>query len=461
MVETATRISGHAVVLGASMAGLLAARVLAESFDEVTVVERDRLPAGCAHRRGVPQGRHVHALLPSGRRVLEELFPGLCAELVGAGALVGDGMRDIRWLMSGSRLRRAEIGEDGVFVSRPMLEGRVRARVRALPGVTVLDGYDVACPVVTAGATTVTGVRVQARDGGSARTVDADFVVDCTGRGSRTPRWLQEWGYRPPPEDRVEIGVGYASRTYRRPAAMDGDVGILVGWTPENPRAAAAFAIEGDRLHVTLGGMLGDDPPTDPEGFTAFAASLSFPDVHELIRDAEPLDDPVAFRYPANVRRRYERLRRFPAGFLVLGDAVCSFDPVYGQGMSVAALQARELRAVLAGGRMRDPRRYFRRISRVLDVPWDVATGADLAFPGVTGRRTGKVRLVNAYLPRLHAAAEQDAELAAAFVRVTGLVARPESLMRPDRVLRALRGSRRRARSAVAAGSVLRPQGVR
>lgn len=197
----------------------------------------------------------------------------------------------------------------------------------------------------------------------------------------------------------------------------------------------------------------------------AFAASLPFPDVHEIIRDAEPLDDPVPFRYPANVRHRYERLRRFPAGLLVLGDAVCSFDPVYGQGMTVAAMQARELRTLLAAGRVPDPRRWFRRISRVLDVPWDIATGADLAFHGVTGRRTRKVRLVNAYLPRLHAAAAHDAELAAAFVRVTGLLDRPEGLLRPDRVLRVLRGSRRRTRAdragAAAASPALSEGGAR
>ncbi|MDN5934197.1 MAG: FAD-dependent oxidoreductase [Pseudonocardia sp.] len=435
------QIGDHAVVLGASLSGLCAARVLAESFAAVTVVERDTLPVAVASRRGVPQGRHLHALLPRGRRVLDSLFDGLSAELVTAGAPTGDGLGNVRWLLSGRRLRQVDIGEQGLFLSRPFLEGHVLARVRALPRVEFLDGHDVSG--VTSGADRVTGVRVQDRAGGPGRVLDADLVVDCTGRGSRTPVWLAELGHPGPAEDRVRIEVAYASRLYRfRPGAMGADRLILCGWTPACPRGAAVAELEGGRHIVTLAGMLGEAPPTDPDGFVEFASRLPFPDVHELIRAGEPLDDPVAFRYPANVRRRYERLRRFPAGLLVLGDAVCSFDPIYGQGMTVAALQAEVLRAELARGRVPAPRRYFRRIARVLDAPWGIATGGDLAFPGVQGRRTPMIRLVNAYLPRLHAAAETDARLGAAFIRVTGLIARPEGLLRPDRVLRVLRGAR-------------------
>jgi hypothetical protein len=192
---------------------------------------------------------------------------------------------------------------------------------------------------------------------------------------------------------------------------------------------------------LTLAGILGDHPPTDPDGFLDFARSLRFPDIYETVRDAEPLDDPVAFRFPANVRHRYERLTRFPDGLLVMGDAVCSFNPIYGQGMSVAALEALVLRRHLERGIEPQPHRFFRDIARVVDVPWDIAVGGDLVFPGVQGRRTAKTRLVSAYLARLHAAAVHHASLASAFVRVAGLVARPESLLRPDIALRVLRAS--------------------
>jgi hypothetical protein len=191
---------------------------------------------------------------------------------------------------------------------------------------------------------------------------------------------------------------------------------------------------------VTLTGMLGDYPPTDPDGFLAFARSLRFPDIYQVIRDGEPLDDPVGFRFPASVRHRYERLPRFPDGLLVMGDAVCSFNPIYGQGMSVAAVQALVVRRHLARGVEPQPRRVFRGLARVVEVPWGIAVGGDLVFPGVQGRRTAKVRLVDAYLGRLHAAAH-DARLASAFMRVAGLVAPPRSLLRPDVAVRVLRAS--------------------
>ena len=181
--------------------------------------------------------------------------------------------------------------------------------------------------------------------------------------------------------------------------------------------------------------------PTDPAGFGDFVAALPSGDIAAATAGAEPLDDPVPFRFPASVRHRYERLDRFPAGLLVIGDAVCSFNPVYGQGMTVAAAQAMSLRGLLARHAVPDARRYFRAIAAAIDVPWDIAVGADLAFPQVPGKRSAKVRLVNAYMPRLHAAAAHDQALAAALIRVIGLKDRPEGLLRPDRLLRVLRGN--------------------
>ena len=199
--------------------------------------------------------------------------------------------------------------------------------------------------------------------------------------------------------------------------------------------------LEGDRWMLTLAGILGDHPPTDPDGFVAFARSLPFPDIWEAIRDAEPLDDPVAFRFPASVRHHYERLHRFPAGLLVTGDALCSFNPIYGQGMTVAALEALTLRRHLASAVEPQPRRWFRDLARVVNTPWQMAAGGDLLFPGVQGRRTRQMRLLAAYLTRLHAAAAHDAHLAAAFLRVAGLVSPPQTLLRPGVATRVLGGT--------------------
>jgi 2-polyprenyl-6-methoxyphenol hydroxylase-like FAD-dependent oxidoreductase len=447
-------IGDHAVVLGASMAGLLTARVLADAYTRVTVIERDELPLDMGHRRGVPQGLHLHGLHAGGRQVLDELFPGFTDQVVQAGAQVGDTLNALRWQLSGQRLRQVDIGLPGLAASRPFLEGQVRQRVRALPSVRFVEGCDVVDLVTDIGQRRITGVRIgQRHDGHTAQMMAADLIVDATGRGSRTPVWLEQLGYPRPEADRIEIGIGYASRCYRlRPGALGEDKGIFTAGSPSNPRMSYLFIQEEDRHILSIGGRLGDYPPLDPAGFEAFAASTCFSDVAEALVGATPLGDPVAFRFPTSVRYRYERLRRFPAGLLVIGDAVCSFNPVYGQGMSVAALEAVALRDLLRGGSLPPTRKYFRRIAKVVDIPWEIAVGADLAFPGVPGKRTAKIRMVNAYLPRLHAAAATDASLAAAFIRVLGMIDRPEGLLRPDRALRVLWAHLRGAAPAPATG---------
>jgi 2-polyprenyl-6-methoxyphenol hydroxylase-like FAD-dependent oxidoreductase len=436
------RIGDSAVVLGASLAGLLAARVLADCYGEVTVVDRDELPDTATHRRGVPHGRHIHALAARGQQALEELFPGLTEELVADGAPAGDMLMDARFYFGGHRMRPARTGLLLLCASRPFLEGHVRTRLRAIPNVRFRDRCDVVGLATTADGRRVSGVRVLRRaDQSAEELLGADLVVDASGRGSRTPAWLEAFGYPRPEREEVQIGLGYATRIYRMsPDALDGYLAILDAATPELPRTGALQRIEGGRWMLTLAGILGDHPPTDPDGFLAFARSLRFDDIYAAVRDAEPLDDPVGFRFPASVRHRYERQPRYPVGFLVTGDAVCSFNPIYGQGMSVAALEALTLRRHLERGIEPQPRRWFRDLARVIDVPWDMSAGGDLAFPGVPGRRTLKTRLMGGYLARLHAAATSDAHLSSAFINVAGLVAPPQLLLRPDMTLRVLLG---------------------
>jgi 2-polyprenyl-6-methoxyphenol hydroxylase-like FAD-dependent oxidoreductase len=454
----------HAVVVGASIGGLLAARALSEIYDRVTVVERDLLEAGPVPRRGVPQGRHPHGLLARGREVLEHFFPGFTDELVAHGAETTDLQSGFRWINGGRLLCQEPSGLLGVGVSRLLLESQVRARVFALPTVEVLDGCDATGLVATADRRRVTGLRILRRAGDSAEEVlPADLVVDAGGRGSRAPQWLEALGYAPPTVDRIHIGLAYASRSYRRDP--DGPQGAAVAGTAANPRGGIMIAQEGNRWIVAVGGILGDAAPLDHEGYTAFAATLPSPAIHDVIRDAEPLSDAVRFRYPVSTRRRYERLARLPEGWLPFGDAISSFNPVYGQGMSVAALQAVALRDILAEGTGRSSSRFLHAAAGVVDGPWDIAVGADLRFSGVEGRRTGKVRMVNGYLERLHTAAEHDPAVGRAFLRVVNLLDPPQRLMAPSVALRVLRGSRgpsARAgcRGAACAGRWRRLEGV-
>ncbi|GLW05794.1 FAD-binding monooxygenase [Microtetraspora sp. NBRC 13810] len=441
-------VGAQAVVLGGSIAGLLTAHVLAEAYEHVVIVDRDETDGARDARRGVPQGRHAHGLLARGQQVLEELLPGFADELIGAGIPATDVGR-MRWYFNGRPARQARTGTLVFGVMRPVLEHHVRMRVRALPNVEFVEGTDILSPVLAPESDRVIGVRVRRRTPGSVEeTIEAELVVDATGRGSRTPAWLESVGYPRVREEQVKIDLFYTSRRYRlRADPFHGDQSINPVASPAHPRGAFFHTLGGDEALLSLTGIGGDRPPTDPEGFLAYARSLPVPDVYEAIRDAEPLDDPVAFRFPASVRRRYESLTGFPEGLLVLGDAVCSFNPVYGQGMTVASMEVLALRRHLRQGSAPAPRAFFAEIARIIDVPWDIAAGGDLAFPSVEGERTAKVRISNAYLARLQAAATRDAGITGTFLRVAGLVEPPQALMRPAFMLRVLWKSRRPAPS--------------
>ncbi len=437
-----------AVVIGAGIGGLVTARALSDSFDKVIIVDRDMLPDGPVSRRGVPQGRHLHALLAGGLRSLGRLFPGLQEELIAAGAPTGDLQGDVLWYNDGRRLCPAYTGLTILGASRPLLEHTIRARVAALPGVEIIASCAAVGLTTTPDRIRVTGVRLLP-PGGPETPVRADLVVDAGGRGSRSPVWLEQLGYQRAAEDQVRIEVTYVTRYYRRdPALLAGGFAAGGGAFPGLPRSGGVFAQDGDRFALSITGMLGEEPPTDDAGMAAYADSLPVPEVAEVIRKATPLDPPQKMRYPASTRRRYERLRRFPEGYLVVADALCSFNPIYGQGMTVAAMEALLLRRLLTEGTAALARRFFRQAATIIDNPWSIAVGADLRFPGVLGRRSPTQRLTNAYIGRFHVAATQDPVLGAAFLRVVNLLDPPRRLFTPEMVSRVLRGSLRRPVSA-------------
>lgn len=423
---------GSAVVIGASMSGLLAARALSEHVDRVTVVDRDVLPGAADVRKGVPQGAHAHGLLASGYRIIDAYFPGLMDALEAAGAPFGDVAGDFLWFQYGRWKLRQPVGCRGVTVSRPCLETAIRQRVHALPGVRFLDATSVVRPAYDAAARRVTGVIIRPRDGGADATLDADLVVDASGRGSQSAKWLEEWGYGQPVTITVKVDVGYATRVFeRRRGDLYNSNGAIVSGTPADTRLAAVLAAEGNRWVVTLAGMLGDHPPSDEQGWIDFSARLPVPAVHDLVATARPLSDCATYRFPANQRRLYERMTRFPGGYLVIGDAVCSFNPIYGQGMSVAAMEAKLLEASVARGVDGVAGRFYARARAIVETPWTIATGEDLRFPQVEGARPPGFHLVNRYLERVHAAASDDPVVCREFFEVLNLLAAPASLMKP------------------------------
>jgi 2-polyprenyl-6-methoxyphenol hydroxylase-like FAD-dependent oxidoreductase len=447
----------HAIVLGGSMAGLGAVRALSSHFDRVTLVERDALAnaSKLESRKGVPQGNHGHGLLASGYRVLDDYFPGMMQELIDEGASTGDVTGDFLWYQFGGWKLRADSGLVGIVVSRPCLEAKVRERVTAIKNVAILAEHDVLEPLFTGGR--VTGVRIKNRASGEISVLDGDLVVDTLGRGSPAPKWLASWGFGEVKETLIKANVGYATGVFPRQSGdFYGSIGgIIAGTPPVDRRGAAMFAVEGGRWVVTLIGFLGDFPETELNGFREFARSLPTPHVLELIGSREPLQPLHAYRFPANQRRHYDVMSSFPEGFLVLGDAICSFNPAYGQGMSVALLEARALDDCLRDGRRDLARRFFKRAMPIVDIPWTIATGEDLRFPEVIGPRPPGFALLNRYLERAHQASAKDPVVLRRFFEVGNLLRPPTAMLMPDIAYRVLLGGRGVAQASPARKSIV------
>ena len=445
-----TQAGAHAIVVGASLAGLCTAAVLAERFERVTIVERDGLPPDGRHRGGVPQGRHAHVLLPAGVRGLAELFPEIADDLRSHDADIIPATQ-FRFFIAGGRLRLEDPALQIVGATRPLLEAVVRARVRALPGVGFVEG-DARGLIATADRSHVTGLRMPPGHPDADRVAAGDLVVDAGGRGSRSPHWLAELGYTAPDEQRFRVGVHYTTRLFHRTEQdLDGCRHVVVSIPRGQRRGGLALAVEGDRWLVTLVGLAGERPPADLDGFAAYARSLWTPDLHGLVAGGAPVGEASTGAFPTYLRRRYDRLGRVPGRFVPVGDAVCSLNPLYAQGMSVAVREAAALGQVLdRHGPQRAGPAFFRRTRPIVDHAWALATGADLGHPELEGPRTSGWRVLDGYLGRLLPVAHHDPVVARAFLAVSGLVEPPRHLMHPRIAWRVLRAGRAHAQRPAA-----------
>ena len=442
------RSTRQAIVIGGSMAGLLAARVLSDHYDEVVVLDRDVFPETSAHRAGVPQSHHAHGLLPRGIKIIARLFPGLLASLAKAGAFHARQGIPVLQITRAGKLPTAPLSGQGEYLafSRVLLEWHVRAWLRDHAKVRFVPATDVTGLLTNEDHSAVTGVRVRARDGSGDSVMLADLVVEASGRTSKLNAWLPALGYDPAPEESVNSDIGYASRFYRRPESFPAAWhGLIVnGQPPHNPRGGLILPIEHGNWHVTIGGFAGHYPPTDEAGFLDWARALPDPSLYEAIRVAQPLTPIRGYRTPNNTWRHFERLQRWPRGLMALGDAVCHYNPIYGQGMSVAALSAEALEASLGTSRPNLEHDFQKALARVVAVPWQLATGEDLRWPGVrlTGARAPWTQgLKHAYGNLVLQQAVGDPVVADAFLDMVLNVRSPSVLARPGVLGRVLGGA--------------------
>ncbi|EFH84713.1 NAD(P)/FAD-dependent oxidoreductase [Ktedonobacter racemifer] len=436
----------HALVIGGGIAGLLAARVLVKHFHHVTLVERDHYPQEPIFRPGVPQGRQVHTLLLRGQQALETLFPGLGKKLLAHGAIAHDYGNESLYYYGGRCPHIPPTLLQGWTSSRLLLEWQIRQELLGYHSLCFKEGYEVMGLVASAEKKQVTGVRIRERthtppESREISQITADLVVDASGSSSLAPRWLEELGYDAPKETIVDTLVGYATRFYMPPAQRNDWKLIAIQGTQQSQRGGVLMAIEGNRWMVVLAGTKKDYPSTREEEFLTFARSLPDPTLYEAIKEATPISPIYGYRHTANRIRHFEQLQQYPEQFLVLGDAACCFNPIYGQGMTVAALEALMLDVCLGESSRQQgfAHRFQRKVAHAIATPWQLATAA--ALPGTKESLTGRVS--RWYLEHLISLLPTDQATWLTFLEVIHMLRSPLALMHPRIVAKVLTARKR------------------
>src|SRR5215831_4653042 len=431
-----------ALVIGGSLAGMCAARVLSDFVERVTIIERDTYPSAHEFRPGVPQARHVHNLLARGLREFESFFPGFERRMRERGAVAVETGWDVATLWPHGWSRRSHTGLWQLYASRPLIEGTVLELCRGLPNVTFLERTEVSALRATGGnRRSCTGVEVRTRDGGPTRTLEADLVVDASGAHSKSGEWLQQLGLAVPEDEIVEGHSGYSSRWFAFDQAWPSDwwwkVLFLRLATPERPYLIGFFPIENQRWLLSYIGVNKSYPPRADADFTAALERLATPVVHQMVRRMEPISPVYSSRATRNRWRHYERWRTPLDRFVAIADAACSFNPRFGQGMSAATVSARLLKNCLDTYGIVDPRlpgRFFSAQAHFQRTPWLFAAGDDLRLPLSEGNRSLSIRLFNWYRPQLVAC--PDRQVGARLSQVTQFLRPLSSLFAPQIVSR-------------------------
>ncbi|HEV2660209.1 MAG TPA: FAD-dependent monooxygenase [Ktedonobacteraceae bacterium] len=440
-------LGSHVIVIGGGIAGLLSAHVLSSHFERVSLIERDHYPEEPVFRAGTPQGRHVHIMLVRGQQILEEFFPGIKDKLVAQGAIEGDFAADYIYHFPSGLSPRIASRLKGYACSRSLLEWQVRREVMARERVHFIERHEIVNLLISSDGRTVTGVQMRERSDktlAEREIIDlpADLVVDASGRDSQIVRWFTSLGYTPPPETVVNPFFGYSSRVYIPPA----DPGrtwkglVVLADPPKNLRGGVIWPTEEGNWIVVLGGTGKDYPPTDEDGFLEFIKSIPDPLFYEALKNAQPLSPIYGYRRTENRLRHFESLARLPERFVVLGDAVCAFNPVYGQGMTVAAMGAVALdKSLRQQGLAGLPHRFQRQLARITETPWQLATASDHKVPALEGMKPDWVtRLTYRYFDGLVVLLPTTPSISKTFSEVLHMIEPPTALFRPTIAVRVL-----------------------
>jgi 2-polyprenyl-6-methoxyphenol hydroxylase-like FAD-dependent oxidoreductase len=444
----------HAVVIGGSISGLLTSRMLSNYFEKVTVIERDRFPENVASRKGFPQASHIHSLMLRGRIILDELFPGIEEELIHLGAQRFDMGSDMTWLTPAGWGKNWISGLDIIAFSRDLLDWIIRNRLKEFSNISILEGCQV--KELIAHENKIKGVSLYTKsldsnDTSSIRIIDADLVVDASGNSSKAPQWLKTLGLIPPSESVVDPSLKYATRLYRMSSlpSRAWKAFYVQPAPPISNRGAITFSIEGDRCIFSF--MLSGEqiPPKTEEEFLEFASSLENNEIYRVIKNAEALSPVAIYHAPANRRRYYEYMKEFLEGFVVLGDAVCTLSPIYGQGMTVAALGVKLLDKCLQLQLEKQPENliglaslFQKQLSKINNIPWDFVISQDERYPNCKSSiyRQSPTSMLKAYLMRWYLdqvikLTTYNTKVRMTLFEVMHMVKTPEAFFQPEVLL--------------------------
>lgn len=425
-----------AIIAGGSIAGLSSAKVLSAVFDHVLVLEPDYIGSGIAARKGTPQANHVHGLLKGGGDALTEIFPGLPEHLEQAGAVPCNFSKEVRWYINEKWMPRFEGSLTIYFQTRPLLENCIREEVKALPNVELIHQCRVEDFLLDEARRRVTAVDVR-YENGDRETISGDFFVDAMGRGSFFPRWLKREGFGEVPQDRIKVNLGYASCLLELPdETRDWKSVLIYPKGPSEIRGSTLVRVENGKWLLTLAGYHNEHPPADIEGFLAFAKSLPQPDIYDAVKNAKIISDIRLHRFPHGQWRHYDELPAFPLGILPVGDTNTSLNPLFGQGMSVAALSVRALAQEIEGTNTDNlesmaylKNSYFKELRRIFATPWDLALGQDFRYPETIGKKPFGLKLKNSLKSIIMGSS--SIEIIEKFYQIVHLVEKERALYNP------------------------------
>lgn len=419
-----TKENHKAIVIGASMAGLLAARVCADHFNEVVLLEKDEIDPRTTFRKGVPQGHQLHLVLAKGLENIVRFFPGITDKLIEKGAVMGDMGEKLQWYAAGGMRPQCETGLNTIMMSRPLLENTVREALLELPNVKLLAGARI--KNLTAAGNYVTGVCT---DRGYHF---ADLTIDARGMASDLMSTLEEIQYELPRVEKVKVNVKYTSCVFPKPPEYSTLINVNTE-PPRNTKHGTIQPIEGDQMLVMLQGRSNDEAPKEIAAFKEFAAELESPAIHRMIRDLDPVSGIKRYNIPYVRWIHFEAMRDFPEGILPLGDAICRLNPVYGQGMTSASIQANILNDLLRRkGSKGIWKSYFKRVATAIKSPWELTLSEDFKFPETEGTPPKMPGILVRYFNKLNLAMNKDPFIYKHFMRVLNMTAGPQVLLRPD-----------------------------